>query len=145
MKILILNGPNLNQLGSRQVEHYGVQTLDEIRLMTRSMIPEVEQEWFQSNHEGELIDKIQEAQSNGFIGLVINPGGYGHTSVALHDALEACSLIKVEVHLSHIGRREPFRHVTLTGRACDTIMCGTGKYSYYTAMQFIRLKGSVDV
>jgi 3-dehydroquinate dehydratase-2 len=134
--ILIINGPNLNMLGKREPEVYGKDTLDDIRLWTEQKInSKVTTTWFQSNIEGEIVSKIQAAYSENFDALVINPGGYAHTSVAIHDALKILKIPIIEVHLSQLYKREEFRHTLLTAKACSAIMSGLGKQSYYIAIQ----------
>src|SRR5690606_629973 len=110
MKIAVINGPNLNLLGSREPEIYGHQTLEDLYAQLDSSFPDVELSFFQSNHEGELIDFIQDCQQEGFDGIVINPGAYAHTSIALADALQSIRVPAIEVHISNIYRRESFRH-----------------------------------
>ncbi len=135
-KILIINGPNLNMLGLREPEVYGSDTLEDIRLWTDSKIKSlVETIWFQSNLEGEIVSRIQLAHTEQFDALVINPGGYAHTSVAIHDALKILKIPVIEVHLSQVYKREEFRHTLLTAKAASAIMSGLGKQSYYRAIQ----------
>lgn len=135
-KFLIINGPNLNMLGLREPEVYGSETLEEIQLWTDSKIKSLAQTiWFQSNLEGEIVSRIQKAQSEGFDALVINPGGYAHTSVAIHDAMKILKIPIIEVHLSQVYKREEFRHTLLTAKAASAIMSGLGKQSYYRAIQ----------
>jgi 3-dehydroquinate dehydratase-2 len=135
-KILIINGPNLNMLGLREPEVYGSDTLEEIRLWTDSKIKSfAETSWFQSNLEGEIVSRIQEAHTEQFDAVVINPGGYAHTSVAIHDALKILKIPVIEVHLSQVYKREEFRHTLLTAKAASAIMTGLGKQSYYRAIQ----------
>lgn len=134
-KILIINGPNLNMLGLREPEVYGSDTLEEIRLWTDSKIKSfAETSWFQSNLEGEIVSRIQEAHTEQFDAVVINPGGYAHTSVAIHDALKILKIPVIEVHLSQVYKREEFRHTLLTAKAASAIMSGLGKQSYYIAI-----------
>src|SRR4030065_1541473 len=133
MKFLILNGPNLNLLEKRPDKHYGSLSLDKIEGAVRQEFPGHKFEFFQSNHEGELIDKIQSA-CNSFDGLIINPGGYSHTSVGIKDALEICSIPKVEVHLSNLASRETFRHVMLTASSCNGYISGFREKSYLEAI-----------
>ena len=136
MKILIINGPNLNLLGTREPLIYGKDTLEDIIKFTNEKVgPKIQLEWFQSNVEGEIINKIHQLiKDNNFNGLIINPGGYSHTSVAIHDALKSCPKPRIEVHLSQIYQREEFRHNLLTAKACSAIMSGLGKHSYYIAV-----------
>ena len=136
MKILILNGPNLNLLDKRPVENYGALTLSQIEETIRKEFPDYQFEFFQSNHEGELIDKIQTANKS-FDGLIINPGGYSHTSVAIKDALEICSIPKIEVHISNLASREDFRHTMLTASSCDGYISGFGEKSYVGAIYIL--------
>lgn len=134
--ILIINGPNLNMLGTREPQVYGTDTLDEIRVWTDSKIKSRAQTtWYQSNIEGEIVSRIQAAVSEKYDALVINPGGYAHTSVAIHDALKILKIPVIEVHLSQVYQREEFRHTLLTAKAATAIMSGLGKQSYYIAIQ----------
>jgi 3-dehydroquinate dehydratase II len=139
MKILILNGPNLNLLGQRDQRTYGAETLEDIQTMVEAAYPEAELDWFQSNHEGELIDRIQQAKQNGFQGIVANWGGYTHTSIAIRDALETVDLPKIEVHLSNIHAREEFRERSVTGKVMNGIITGFGSNSYILGIQAVLL------
>lgn len=134
--VVVLHGPNLNLLGRRKPEIYGRTTLAEIdaELHRRAERLNIDLHTFQSNNEGALIDRIHLAREEAD-GLVINPGGYGHTSVALRDAIEASELPTVEVHLSNIHAREPFRHHTLTAGVCIGQVCGFGPTSYYLGLE----------
>ena len=136
-KILLVNGPNLRLLGRREPEIYGRTTLAEIEGACRECAETLgfELECFQSDSEGTLISRIGEAPLEGFCGIVINPAGYTHTSVALHDALLAAALPAVEVHLSNIFKREEFRHTSITGSACIGVIAGFGKESYILALR----------
>ena len=135
-KFLIINGPNLNMLGLREPEVYGHETLDDIKNFTSEKIKsEATTEWFQSNIEGEIVTRIQQAHSQDFDALIINPGGYAHTSVAIHDALKILKIPVIEVHLSQVYRREEFRHTLLTAKAATAIMSGLGKQVYYIAIK----------
>ena len=136
MNILILNGPNLNLLDRRPDEHYGSISMQKIEEMVRKEFPDHKFEFFQSNHEGEIIDKIQSADKT-FNGLIINPGGYSHTSVAIKDALEICMLPKIEVHISNIAMRENFRHSLLTASSCNGYISGFRENSYYAAIYLL--------
>lgn len=137
MKILVLNGPNLNNLGSRDNILYGSLTLAKIEEIVKSEYPDIEFEFFQSNHEGELIEKVQNAAKK-FNGLIINPGGYAHTSVTLRDALAECTVPKVEVHLSHLVKREEFRQNLITASGCDGYLSGFKEKGYLAAVYLIK-------
>ncbi len=131
MKFLVLHGPNLNLLGSREPEVYGTTTLAEIDGMVRDAASQNghEIESFQSNHEGELIDRLQESATD-VDGVIFNPGGLTHTSIALRDAVQALSAPVVEVHLSNIYAREPFRQHSVLSGACAGVVSGFGARSY---------------
>lgn len=134
-KFLIINGPNLNMLGKREPHVYGTLSLDEIKQFTDTKLKgKADLEWFQSNLEGEIVTKIQMASSSNFDALIINPGGYAHTSVAIHDALKILKIPIIEVHLSQVYQREDFRHTLLTAKAATAIMSGLGKQTYYVAV-----------
>lgn len=134
--ILIINGPNLNMLGKREPEVYGTESLADIEAWTNEKIKsKAKTVWFQSNIEGEIVSRIQAAHSESFDAIVINPGGYAHTSVAIHDAIKILKIPVIEVHLSQVYKREEFRHTLLTAKACSAIMSGLGKQSYYIAIQ----------
>lgn len=137
MKILILNGPNLNLIQERNSEHYGELTLEDINKRIMMEFPEIEFTFFQSNVEGELINYIQNS-INLFSGLIINPGGYAHTSVAIRDALELCKLPKIEVHLSNIASREDFRKISLTASKCNGYISGFHYLSYICAVYILK-------
>lgn len=134
MKILILNGPNLNRLGMRKPELYGSKTMAQILLEIQRALPEVRLTYFQSNHEGDLIDQIQAFEGDG---IVLNAGGYSHTSVALRDAVEESEVSVVEVHISDIKAREPFRQVSLLTDVCAHSIIGKGTKGYEEAVQYI--------
>jgi len=129
MKILIINGPNLNLLGTREKSVYGEQTFEDYLEQLKSSFPDVELEYFQSNVEGELIDKIQEVGFS-YGGILLNAGGYTHTSVAISDAIAAVNTPVVEVHISNIFAREEFRHISLLSKNCVGIISGFGLDSY---------------
>jgi 3-dehydroquinate dehydratase II len=134
-KFLVINGPNLNMLGQREPDIYGKETLEQIKSWTESQCQnKASIEWFQSNVEGEIVSRIQFAASAAYDALIINPGGYAHTSVAIHDALKILKIPVIEVHLSQIYQREEFRHTLLTAKAATAIMSGLGKQSYYLAI-----------
>lgn len=138
MKIVIINGPNLNLQGIREPEVYGTQTFEAKVEELRRSFPQLDIEYYQSNIEGELIDKIHQV---GFVsdGIIVNLGGYSHTSVALHDALKSVPAPAVEVHVSNIFSREEFRHHSLITSACRGMICGMGMDGYRLAIEsFIR-------
>ena len=138
MNILVINGPNLNMLGKRPKEHYGSLTLDEINaLMLKEANNEVGIDFYQSNYEGDIITKIQEA-INKYDAIIINPGAYTHTSVAIHDALEIYNGIKIEVHLSEVDNREDFRKVNFVREVCDKTFAGKKEGSYIEALQYLK-------
>ncbi len=139
MKILVLNGPNLNKLGERDQSQYGNLTLEKIQTLMRSEFPDIDFSFLQSNLEGELIEIIQKSSLH-FDGIIINPGGYAHTSVALKDALEDCKLPKIEVHLSHLVNRESFRQTLLTASSCDGYISGFKENSYLAATYLLTNK-----
>ena len=135
MKILIINGPNLNMLGTREPEIYGSRTLQDVCNDLKKYVNEIdntiELEFFQSNHEGEIVDKIQ--KSGDFNGLIINPAAYTHTSVAIPDAIKAVNLKAVEVHLSNVAAREDYRKISFVSEACIATVAGFGEDSYKLA------------
>ena len=135
-RIFIINGPNLNMLGTRQPEIYGSDTLADIETDCREKAKQlnVEIEFFQSNHEGEIVTAIQQARGH-FDAVIINPAAYSHTSVAIMDALLACDMKVVEVHLSNIHRREEFRRHSYVSMAADGVICGFGKQGYLLALE----------
>jgi 3-dehydroquinate dehydratase-2 len=134
--IFILNGPNLNLLGTREPEIYGTDTLDDIaaRLHDQADTLGVALDIRQSNHEGHLIDWLHEAQERGAKAVILNPGGYGHTSVALHDAVKAIATPVIEVHLSDPEARERFRHTDLVALAATRVIKGQGPRGYALAL-----------
>ena len=136
MKILLLNGPNLNLLDKRPTEHYGSLSLKNLEKIIKKEFPNHKFDFFQSNLEGELINKIQSA-TGAYDGLVFNPGGYSHTSVAIKDALEICTIPKIEVHISNIAKRESFRHSLLTASSCDGYISGFRENSYLAAIYIL--------
>lgn len=144
MKLLVLNGPNLNMLGIRERHLYGARDYDALCEFLREQAARlgVEIEIYQSNHEGALVDRIQEAYGN-VDGIVINPAAYTHTSVALLDALKAVSIPACEVHLTDVNAREEFRKISYVRLACEKTFCGQGFDSYRLAMEYLvgRLQG----
>ena len=139
MKLLIVNGPNLNMLGIREKHIYGDRDYDALCALIRHWADELgaEVEIFQSNHEGDIVDRIQQAYSDGTDGIVINPAAYTHTSVAILDALKAVQLPAVEVHISDVTRREPFRQISYAGMACVEHFIGLGFEGYHEAMKYL--------
>ena len=140
MKIYIINGPNLNMLGIREPQHYGSTTyrglVDALGQYCKEL--GIEAVFYQSNHEGDLVDKIQEAYFNGADGIVINPGAYTHTSIALLDAVKSTSLPTVEVHISKVEQREDFRQVSYIRLAAAKTITGHGIDGYIEAIDFLR-------
>ena len=136
MKILVINGPNLNFLGIREKSVYGTQDNDYLLQMIAKKAEEsgCEIEVFQSNHEGAIIDRIQDAYFDKTEGIVINPGAYTHYSYAIHDALASVTMPKVEIHISDITKREEFRKVSVTAPACDKQIYGKGLDGYLLAI-----------
>ena len=137
MKILVINGPNLNLLGQREKSNYGELTLETIEELVKTEYPNDEFIFMQSNHEGEIIDSIQSATEN-YDALIINPGGYSHTSVAIRDALEVAKLPKVEVHLSNISARDDFRRRSITAPMTDGYLSGFKEKGYLAAVYLIK-------
>lgn len=135
MKFLVLNGPNLNLLGERDKNSYGTSTLSGIEERIRKAFPDIKFEFIQSSLEGELVDAIHRARDGAVDALIANWGGYTHSSVAIHDALELLRIPKVEVHLSNIHAREEFRERSITGRAMDGIITGFGADSYLLGVE----------
>jgi len=139
-KILILNGPNLNLLGTREPAIYGGLSLEEMMQATRDAFPEAELDHLQTNLEGELVEALQNAQGN-YYGIVLNAGGYSHTSVALRDAVASVDVPVVEVHISNLLAREPFRHTSLVGAVCIGGIMGLGADGYRLAVQYLLQRG----
>lgn len=145
-RILVVHGPNLNLLGTREPEHYGRTTLADINL-TLARLAEaagVELEAFQSNHEGALIERIHAAREQGVCAIIINPAAYTHTSVALRDALAAVAIPFVEVHLSNVHAREPFRHHSYFSDLAIGVICGLGHEGYRLALEYLLNKLNVE-
>lgn len=141
MKILIINGPNLNLLGQREPGIYGSESMEEYLPVLRKRYPEVNLLYFQSNVEGELINKMQEEGFyGGCDGIVLNAGAYTHTSVALHDCIRSLRCPVVEVHISNVHQREEFRHHSMISAACKGVICGFGLDSYRLAVEALTNK-----
>ena len=138
MHILVVNGPNMNMLGIRQPEIYGHETYEDLKALIRAEADRLgaSVSFFQSNHEGAIIDAIQDADTT-FDGIVINPGAYTHYSYAIHDALKAVRIPAVEVHMSDIQKREEFRHLSVTAPACIAQIRGHGFESYTMAIDML--------
>ena len=136
-KILILNGPNINLTGLREKAVYGAKTYDDLLALCHAEAEKlgVEVRCVQSNHEGDLIDALQKAYFDGFCGAVFNPGGYTHTSVALHDAIASVPMPVIECHMSNVHAREEFRHKSVTASACRGQIVGFGFYGYVMGMR----------
>ena len=134
-KIIIINGPNLNLLGNREKAYYGDTTLDKIKILCEEKCKKnkIECVFFQSNHEGELIEKIHSVD-NEFSGIIINPAAYTHTSIALLDALRATNKPKIEIHISNIYAREDYRRKSITSEAVNGVICGFGENGYVLAI-----------
>lgn len=134
MRILIINGPNINLLGKREPSIYGSVTFEDYLASLRARYADVQIDYFQSNIEGELINKIHEAGVE-VDGIVLNAGAYTHTSIALQDAIRAVSAPVIEVHISNVHARESFRHVSMIACACKGVICGLGLNSYRLALE----------
>ena len=145
MKILVLNGPNMNMLGIRQPEIYGRATYQDLVDMIQAEADRmgVEVSFFQSNHEGALVDAIHQAYFDKVDGIVINPAAYTHTSVAILDALKAVCIPAVEVHLSDVNSRESFRHISYAGMACEKTYAGFGFEGYKMAIEYLEGKSNL--
>ena len=139
MKLLIINGPNINMLGIREPDIYGSQSYEALVKYVKQICNEhgAECELFQSNHEGAIVDRIQQAYFEKADGIVINPAAYTHTSVAILDALKAVSIPAVEVHLSRVSEREGFRQVSYAGMACEKTYAGYGFEGYKKAIEYL--------
>ena len=134
MKILIINGPNLNLLGTREPGIYGSSSFDSYLPELRKRYPEIEISYYQSNVEGELINKMQEVGFS-YDGIILNAGAYTHTSIALHDCIRSLTTPVIEVHISNVHQREPFRHKSMISSACKGVICGFGLDSYRLAVE----------
>ncbi|MBN2851372.1 MAG: 3-dehydroquinate dehydratase [Clostridia bacterium] len=138
MRIMVINGPNLNKLGSRDEKHYGSGTYEDLKnmIIDAFMLSGHTVNVFQSNSEGKIIDMIQEAD-NSYDGIVINPGAYSHYSYAIMDAIQDCQVKVVEVHISDVLNRDDFRKVLITGAVCDKVISGKGFDGYIEAIEYI--------
>lgn len=134
MKILIINGPNLNLLGTREPGIYGRSSFDSYLPELQKRYPEIEINYYQSNVEGELINKMQEVGFS-YDGIILNAGAYTHTSIALHDCIRSLTTPVIEVHISNVHQREPFRHKSMISSACKGVICGFGLDSYRLAVE----------
>ena len=136
--VLVLNGPNLNLLGTREPDVYGHQTLDDINSGLQVLADQqgAQCHFFQSNHEGGLVDRIHQARTEGVDFILINAGAYTHTSVAIRDALAGVGIAFIEVHLSNVHRREPFRHHSYLSDIASGVIVGLGAYGYEAALRF---------
>ena len=145
-RVLVLHGPNLNLLGTREPEHYGRVTLSDINMALARMADaaSVALESFQSNHEGALIERIHAAREQGVRAIIINPAAYTHTSVALRDALAAVAIPFVEVHLSNVHAREPFRHHSYFSDLAIGVICGLGHQGYLLALEYLLNRINLD-
>ena len=139
MKLLVINGPNLNLLGLREPAHYGTENYEQLLEKIRAHCREkgIEVTCYQSNHEGALVDRIQEAYFEGMDGIVINPGAYTHTSIALLDAVKAVQIPTAEVHISNVKEREDFRQVSYIREACCFTVMGHGTDGYLEAIDYL--------
>ena len=137
MKIIIINGPNLNLLGTREPGIYGTSSFDQYLPQLRALYPDIEIDYYQSNVEGELINKLQEVGFT-FDGIILNAGAYTHTSVALHDCIRSLKCPVVEVHISNVHQREEFRHHSFISSVCKGVICGFGLDSYRLAIEALK-------
>ena len=140
MKIFVINGPNINMLGVREQDFYGQQSYDDLLKLVRKFAQKngIATEFYQSNHEGDLVDKIQEAYYKNYDGIVINPAAYTHTSIAILDALKAVPIPAVEVHLSDINKRELFRKKSFISEVCIKTIVGKGFNGYLDAIYLLK-------
>ena len=138
MKLLVINGPNINMLGIREPGIYGKETFQDLLRLLRetAQTNAITVDQYQSNHEGNIVDKIQSAYGN-YDGIVINPAAYTHTSIAILDALKSVGIPAVEVHISDVSKREPFRQVSYAGMACEKTIMGKGINGYVQAIEYL--------
>ena len=134
-RVFVLNGVNLGTLGTRRPEVYGTLTLGDIERRLRERFPEVDFEFRQTDHEGEMVGFVREARDSA--GIVINPGAWTHYSYALHDALETLDVAKVEVHISNVHRREEWRRLSVISPAVDAVIAGMGVHGYVAAVRYV--------
>ena len=139
MKIQIINGPNINLLGKREPGIYGARSFEDYLVELKETYPQVEFEYYQSNVEGEMINKLHEVGFD-YDGIVLNAGAYTHTSIALQDAIRAIKTPVIEVHISNVHQREEFRHKSMISCACVGVICGLGLHSYRLAVEALLLK-----
>ncbi len=139
MKIQIINGPNINLLGKREPSIYGSQSFEDYLIELKKAYPQVEFDYYQSNVEGEMINKIHQVGFD-YDGIVLNAGAYTHTSIALQDAIRAVKTPVVEVHISNVHAREEFRHKSMISCACVGVICGFGLHSYRLAVEALLVK-----
>ncbi len=146
MRILIMNGPNLNRLGKREPDIYGHETLGDVEAMIETYAKEhgIDVSFIQSNYEGALIDAIHDAADEGIDGIVINPGAFTHYSIALRDALAGVDVPAIEVHISNVHTREPFREKSVTAPVCIGQMTGFGTSGYVLALEAFRLRNEKE-
>lgn len=140
MKIQIINGPNLNLLGKREPGVYGATSFEEYLKKLRGLYPDLQMDYYQSNVEGEMINKIHEVGFD-YDGIILNAGAYTHTSVALQDAIRAVKTPVIEVHISNVHKREEFRHKSMISSACVGVICGFGMDSYRLAVEALKGDG----
>lgn len=147
MRILVINGPNINMLGIREPEVYGAATYDDLlaHIKDAATARDVEVDFFQSNHEGALVDEIQRAYFDGYDGIIINPAAYTHTSIALLDAVKAIGIPTVEVHISDVTTREEFRQVSYIREVCVATVMGKGFDGYVEAMDVLLRRRKVQI
>jgi 3-dehydroquinate dehydratase-2 len=138
MKVLVLNGPNINMLGIREPQHYGNQTYEDLKSLVLKNANGCEIEFYQSNHEGDLVDAIQNAYFNGVDGIIFNPAAYTHTSIALLDALKSTKIPCVEVHISKVEERDSFRQISYIREACFETITGKGLDGYVLALEALK-------
>jgi len=137
MRILVINGPNLNLLGKREKEVYGTDSLWDLENRLKTAFPDLKFEFYQSNHEGSIIDTLQKAMDGMTDGVVLNAGAYSHTSYAIRDTIRALPVPVVEVHISNIHAREEFRHTSVTAEVCTGVIAGLGLKGYDLAVRYL--------